>query len=93
MIYEDKKAEQPSNIILENRKKLTVSGVRNVESFDENSVVLCTTKGNLCIKGNNLSIDKLTIDGGELSVEGCIDSLNYTASKVSKNFSWNKLFK
>lgn len=78
MAYEEKyKPDLPHNVIMEGREKLSVSGVEDVESFDEETIVLYTTKGMLIVKGMELHIEKLSLDGGDLSVEGTIDSLRY----------------
>ena len=63
-----------SNIIVESRERITVSGVNDVESFDENSIILSTELGNLIIKGQDLKIGKLNLDSGEVLAEGDFDS-------------------
>lgn len=79
MPYEDSRArpEAAHHIILEERERLSVSGVEEVESFDENTIVMGTTRGTLVIRGENLHIEKLSLDGGDLKVEGNIDALTY----------------
>lgn len=62
---------------LDGREKLTVSGVEDVERFDENAIVMSTCAGTLVITGEDLHIGKLSLEGGELKVEGRIDSLEY----------------
>ena len=64
-------------VILEGRKKLAVSGVEEVESFDENTVVMSTGMGVLVVRGENLHIEALSLEGGELKIEGDVDSLTY----------------
>ena len=66
----------PHHIMMEERSSLTVSGVSDVERFDENEIVMSTSKGTLVVTGENLHIEKLSLDGGDLKVEGDIDSLN-----------------
>lgn len=76
---EDKKlVKMPHNLILENRHTLTVSGVEDIDSFDEETVVLLTDMGELTVKGESLHINKLNVDTGELHVEGDIHSMIYT---------------
>ena len=67
----------PHHVVLEERKHLTVSGVEDVERFAENTIVLSTTQGAMTISGENLHIEKLSLDGGDLKVEGEIESLVY----------------
>ena len=77
--------EQPCNLILESRGKLSVSGVVDVDSFDEEAMVLITNLGALCVKGVDLHILKLNIDIGELVIEGEIDSMTYSDSYGGKS--------
>ena len=66
------------NLILENRNKLSISGVNDVLSFDDQIVILDTELGLLTVKGENLRINKLSIDTSEVIVEGEISSLSYS---------------
>lgn len=59
------------------RERLTISGVEDVERFDETGIVMSTTAGTLVVTGEDLHIGKLSLDGGELHVEGRIDSVSY----------------
>jgi len=70
--------ESIHNIIMENREKMSVSGVLEVESFDEETIILHTEQGVLIVKGEDLHINKLNIESGELIIDGIIDSLTYT---------------
>ena len=65
----------PHHVVIEERKSLTVSGVEDVERFDENTIVLSTSKGAMVVTGENLHIEKLSLDGGDLKVEGDIDAV------------------
>ena len=62
---------------LAGRERLTVSGVEDVERFDENGIVMSTSAGVLVVTGEDLHIGKLSLDGGELHVDGRIDSVAY----------------
>ena len=62
---------------LEGREKLIVTGVDDVDRFDENEVVMSTPAGTLVVTGENLHIGKLSLDGGELHVDGHIEALSY----------------
>ena len=75
MTYEENKL--PHHIMLEGRSSLSVSGVEEVESFDENTIVMVTVRGTLVVRGDGLHIEKLSLDGGDLKVEGLVDSLTY----------------
>ncbi len=83
------------NLILENRGKLSISGVLDVLSFDDQVVILETELGLLTVKGENIRINKLSIDTSEVIVEGDISSLTYSDKETEKakgNFM-SKIFK
>lgn len=87
--------EQTCNLTLEGRKKLVISGVMDVDTFDEENVVLITTLGALCVKGGDLHINKLNVDTGELLMEGEIDCLEYSDNYGGKGKGsfFSKMFK
>ena len=62
---------------LDGRERLVVSGVEEVERFDEEEIVMATTAGTLVVGGEQLHIGKLNLDGGELHVDGSIHTLLY----------------
>ena len=68
----------PHNIVMENRKNLSISGVTEVESFDEQTVSLQTALGQLTIKGSELHLERLNTDVGDVGVTGTIHGLFYT---------------
>ena len=78
MAYENSMNMQaPHRVSLDEREVLSVSGVEEVERFDENEIVMATVRGTLVVRGEGLHIEKLSLDGGELKVEGNVDSLSY----------------
>ena len=86
-MIDDKKVARPKvqNLILENREKLSVSGVLDVESFNDQSVVVITDLGVLVVSGDDLHISKLNIDSSELSIEGNIVSCEYSDKDSSRS--------
>lgn len=72
------------NIILENREKLSISGVLDVLSFDDQIVILETELGLLTVKGDNLRINKLSLDTAEVIVDGEIYNLGYSEKDTSQ---------
>lgn len=74
---EEKSLDLPHRLVLEGRSKLAISGITEIESFDENTVVLCTTRGTLVIHGRQLHLSMLSVDGGQASVDGTVDSMVY----------------
>ena len=83
------------NLILENRGKLSISGVNDVLSFDDQVVIVDTELGLLTVKGENIRINKLSLDTAEVIVEGEISSLSYSQNKQEKNTGTllSKIFK
>lgn len=83
------------NVILENREKLTITGVLDVLSFDDQIVILETELGLLTIKGENLRINKLSLDSEEVIIEGEIINLGYTEKDLDKKNTsiFGKIFK
>ncbi|MBE6908170.1 MAG: sporulation protein YabP [Ruminococcaceae bacterium] len=77
MPYDADFSAAPHRVSLEGRDRLTVSGVEDVERFDETEIVMNTAEGTLVVTGENLHIDKLSLDGGELHVDGRVDALSY----------------
>ena len=73
------------NLILENRGKLSISGVLDVLSFDDQVIMIETELGLLTIKGEELRITKLSIDTSEVIVEGNISYLAYSNKEMEKN--------
>lgn len=82
----------PQNIILENRKTLRISGVKDIDSFTEIKVVLNTVLGELVIKGDNLHIIALETTTGDFSMNGEIRSLVYNSFKSSSGV-FSRLFR
>lgn len=73
------------NLILENRGKLSISGVNDVLSFDDQVVIVETELGLLTVKGENIRINKLSIDTSEVIVEGNISYLAYSDKDMEKS--------
>ena len=71
--------KMPHNLILESRKKLSVTGVLDIDSFNEQGVIALTEMGILIIKGADVHINKLSVDSGDVTIEAKeIQSLTYT---------------
>lgn len=88
MIMEERKNSNISsimqNLVLENREKLSISGVNDVLSFDDQIVILETQLGLLTVKGENLRINKLSIDSEEVIIEGEINNLSYSEKDIER---------
>ncbi len=80
------------NISIENRKKTSISGVKEVVEFSSEAIELITSMGNLSIRGNDLKIDVFDAAGGELSVSGLIIAFIYTTDTKKSSFI-SKIFR
>ena len=92
----NKNEKKFQNIVLENREKLSLTGIKDVFSFDDQIIIIETELGILTIKGDNLRINKLSIDTSDFIVDGKIDSLSYSNSNINnkkENKIFNKIFK
>lgn len=93
-MVEEKKPAVPHNVILEGRRKLTITGVTEIDSFDEQSVIVFCATGELAVRGEGLHINRIDVDTGELSLEGTrIDSLAYADNLPARGGFFGKLFR
>ena len=76
----NQKELQKCNLIIEDRKRLSISGVEDIDTFDEGGFTAITTSGALVVKGKDFHISKLNVDTGELVVEGEFDSCAFNNS-------------
>ena len=81
------------SVKLENRSTLVITGVRDVDGFDEHTVVLVTDYGTMTVQGNALHVSKLNIDDGQLNVSGEITSIQYSNAVQSKGGWMSRMFK
>lgn len=75
--------ELPHSLSLQQRQKLSLTGVTEVVSFDENAVVLRTELGTLIVQGRELQLKTLSVEGGEVAVEGQVSALIYEEPRQS----------
>ena len=67
----------PHSLALKERRQLTMTGVTEVVSFDDTAVVLQTSLGTLVVQGQDLQLKTLSLDGGQVAVDGTVSSLSY----------------
>ena len=91
MAYEEE-SRASHYLQLEGREQLTVAGVIDVDRFDETGIVMQTTAGTLILTGSNLHIGKLSLEGGQLHVDGKIDSLLYEDEQARGGGFLSRLF-
>ncbi|MBP3494083.1 MAG: YabP/YqfC family sporulation protein [Oscillospiraceae bacterium] len=92
MVYEMNAQSVEHRVELHGRRRLTVSGVEDVERFDENCIVLSTCVGTMIVSGEELHIGKLSLDGGELHVDGQIDAVTYEEAPTQRGSLLSRLF-
>ena len=93
-ITEEKRIiKAPHNVILEDRKRLTVTGVSDVDSFDEQTVVVYTDMGELTLRGNGLHISRLNTETGELNITGTVYAMIYTDERTKGGGMLSRLFR
>lgn len=91
---EEKKRTGRHTLHLDERKKIRIGGVLEVQSFDEEGVLMETTCGLLLLRGAGLHIGKLDLDEGDVIVEGTIDSMTYSDGSLTEKHSiLGKLFR
>ena len=81
------------NIIIENRMKLTAGGVRDVESFSPEKIVLITDGNLLTVTGINMKVKKLSTDSGEIFIEGEINGCVYSEGRGEKESFLKKVLR
>lgn len=83
----------PHRMTLDDRSRLTLTGVEDVERFDDTEIVMNTTAGALIIQGETLHMEKLSLDGGEVHITGRVDSLTYQASHSTGGGFFSRLLR
>ena len=91
MEYEARGPGAAHHLNLEGSSRLSVSGVEEVDSFDENTIVMQTSQGTLVVSGQGLHIEKLSLDGGDLTVEGTVDALSYEENRRERGGFFSRL--
>ncbi|MBP3301268.1 MAG: sporulation protein YabP [Clostridia bacterium] len=81
------------NLVLQNRSALSVTGVTDVFGFDDTVVSMVTTLGDLQVKGNALRISRLSLDVGQVDIEGTVDCVEYTKLKRKRESFLARVFK
>lgn len=95
MQFDESQSNIVQNVILENRKKLTLTGIKDVLSFDDEIIVVESELGLINVKGNDLKVNKISVETGDVIIEGIIKMIEYSdkdilskQSLISKIFKW-----
>ena len=92
MAADERNREMPHTVILEGREKLSISGVLDVQSFDEQQVLLETVRGMLVVRGQGLHVERLQLEAGEPIVEGEVGLVEYDDSVQPRGGLLGRLF-
>ncbi len=93
-VIEEKKTQPVHNVAMENRERITLTGIEEVESFDESQIMLYTQMGMLTIRGEDLHINKLNVDTGDVVIDGLITSCVYSdAHNGHDGGFWKRIFR
>ena len=96
MSYEQSRSEvqRSHTLSMENRDKLSLTGVEDVSGFDESLVVLTTSMGELTVRGEGLHISRIDVETGDLNLEAArIDGLSYADNHPARGGFFGKLFR
>ena len=93
MNNEEKKSMGAHNLILEERGSLTVTGVEDIDSFDDQTVVIYTCLGELTVRGNQLHIERIDLQAGELELQGQVDALTYADQPAVRGGFFARIFR
>lgn len=93
MAYEEKAraGQKPHSVIMEERARMSITGVEDVERFDEDEVILLTSRGSLVVRGSSLHIGRLSLETGALTLDGSVTELSYEESAPGGSL-WSRLF-
>lgn len=92
MASEEKRLDMPHTVIIEGREKLSISGVLDVQSFDEEQIILETVRGMLVVRGEGLHVEKLQLEAGELQVNGTVACMEYDETIQTRSGFIGRLF-
>ncbi len=90
---EDKTKKVPHTLYLDSRKKLSLSGVTEIGSYDEDSISVFTDFGEITVTGENIRVTVMNTETGEVSAEGKIDSVKYSERTAKKTGLMSRLLK
>ncbi len=90
---ESKRVKMPHSVSIDDRSKMTVTGVSDVDSFDEQTMIVYTDMGELTVRGKNLHISRLNTETGELNITGTVVAIAYTDDRTKGGGFMSRLFR
>lgn len=88
----EQKLELPHKLILDERNRLTMTGVTEVVSFDDDTIVLRTSLGMLVVQGSGLQLKTLSLESGQVAVDGRVSGLQYEEPRQEHSL-WQRLLR
>ena len=85
--------EKKHGLQMQGRERLAVTGVEDVDSFDDDKVIAYTAEGIMTVRGAELRINRLNVENGELEIEGIIDAITYEDGHKTNGGFFSKIFK
>lgn len=79
-------------LILEGRERLSLTGVTDVQSFDEELIAMETAEGMLSVRGTGLHVERLSLENGELTLTGEVRALEYDDNIAARGGLFSRLF-
>jgi len=92
MVQTEMRPDRPHTMVVEERGLLRLTGVNEVERFDEGEILISTVEGRLAVRGQGLRVVSLRVESGELTVEGSVDGCVYLSSDRERGSVWSRLF-
>lgn len=90
---DSEQTEREQTLMLKNRRQLSLSGITDVKRFDEAGAVFDTTCGRLCVKGENLRVEAMDVEAGNVVLKGTVHALGYVGDGGEKSGVFSKLFR
>lgn len=90
---EERNFKMPHSLVMEDRRSLSITGVSDVDSFDESTVIVFTELGELTVRGSDLHIKNLNTEAGEVALEGKISSLSYADGGGKETGFFSRVFR
>lgn len=85
--------QRPHKLLISDRQTVSIEGVAEIQSFDDEEVILQTSAGTLLIRGSNLHIRSLNLEAGSAAIEGQLNSMEYEDAKERRRGLFSRMFR
>ena len=93
VLSDNGQSEREQTLVLKNRQQLTLSGITDVKRFDDTSAMFDTVCGRLCVRGENLRVEVMDVEAGNVILKGTVHALGYVGDGTEKSGVFGKLFR